>query len=78
MGPIKEKVEEKLARGSQEAKEWLTEQMNIVEQIKHLLSYPFIREKYQAKKLKIYGWYYIIETGEVYNYNQEKGFFELI
>lgn len=79
MAPVKAKVcasipnEKELA-----AREWLAEQVNVVEQIKHLLSYPFIKEKYQAGKLKIYGWYYIIETGDVFNYNQEKGCFELI
>lgn len=59
-------------------REWITEQYNVVEQIKHLLSYPYIKELYEKKELNIYGWHYIIETGEVYNYNKEKGIFELI
>ena len=60
------------------AREWLTEQMNIVEQLKHLLTYPYIRERYNQNTLKILGWHYIIETGEIFGYNEEKGFFELI
>ncbi|MEI6900036.1 MAG: carbonic anhydrase [Bacteroidota bacterium] len=60
------------------AREWLTEQMNIVEQLKHLLTYPYIRERYDQNTLKILGWHYIIETGEIFGYNEEKGFFELI
>jgi len=76
--PVKRKVlqvipEEKIAE-----REWLTEQMNIVEQLQHLLSYPFIAEKYQKGILQISGWHYIIETGEIFCYNTEKGFFELI
>lgn len=59
-------------------REWITEQYNIVEQIRHLLSYPTVKELYEKKELNIYGWYYIIETGEVYNYNKEKRIFELI
>ena len=59
-------------------KEWLTEQINVLEQIKHLLSYPFIAEKYQAGTLEIHGWYYIIETGEVFSYNRDTSVFELI
>ncbi len=57
---------------------WMTEQANIVEQIKHLFTYPFIVDRYIRGKLNIYGWYYIIETGEVYNYNKETGYFELV
>lgn len=76
--PVKEKVLKVLPQGKHAQREWLTEQMNIVEQIRHLLSYPFIAEKYQSKKLQISGWHYIIETGEIFSYNAEKGFFELI
>lgn len=61
-----------------EAREWLTEQMNVVEQLKHLLTYPYVREGYINGTLKIFGWHYIIETGEIFGYNHEKGFFELI
>jgi len=52
-------------------REWMTEQLNIVEQMNHLLSYPYISEKYNAGELNILGWYYIIETGEVFNYQKE-------
>ncbi|SDI04593.1 carbonic anhydrase [Desulfosporosinus hippei] len=58
-------------------REWLTEQINILEQIKHLLTYPYIKEKYLNKELNIYGFYYMIETGEVFIFNYETGEFEL-
>lgn len=58
-------------------REWLTEQINILEQIKHLLTYPYIKEKYLNKELNIYGFYYMIETGEVFIFNYENGVFEL-
>jgi carbonic anhydrase len=76
--PIKEKVMQQLPNSDLAAREWLAEQLNIVEQMKHLLTYPFIRERYQNKELTIMGWYYIIETGEIYNYNKDNGFFELV
>ena len=76
--PVKEKVLKILPEGNSASREWLTEQMNIVEQIHHLLTYPFIAEKYQKRLLTISGWYYIIETGEIFSYNATKGFFELI
>lgn len=56
-------------------RELMTEQLNIVEQMNHLLSYPYIRKRYQEKTLNILGWYYIIETGEVFNYDVEKQVF---
>lgn len=58
-------------------REWLTEQINILEQIKHLLTYPYIKEKYLNKEINIYGFYYMIETGEVFIFNYENGVFEL-
>lgn len=77
--PVKEKVIRLLPdQNDLEAREWLTEQMNIAEQIKHLLTYPYIEESYLNDSLKILGWHYIIETGEIFSYNGEQGFFELI
>lgn len=76
--PVKEKVIKLLPSANDASREWLTEQMNIVEQIHHLLTYPYILEKYEKGLLTISGWYYIIGTGEIFSYNSSKGFFELI
>lgn len=76
--PVKEKVLALSESDDPAAREWLTEQVNVVEQMKHLLSYPFIREKYQKGEIKIMGWHYLIETGEIFAYNKETGSFELI
>jgi carbonic anhydrase len=59
-------------------REWEVEQLNIVKQLDNLLTYPFVKERVESGKLKLLGWYYIIETAEVYNYNFEKEEFELI
>jgi len=80
-GNVKERVTKELKENDRlddlEMKEWLTEQMNIVEQIRHLLTYPFIEEKYNKKELDIMGMYYTIETGEVFIFDAKKGSFEL-
>ena len=76
--PVKEQVEKQLPRDDPAAREWLVEQTNIVEQMKHLLSYPYIEKRYKEGKIAIQGWYYIIETGEVFNYNKTAGYFELM
>jgi carbonic anhydrase len=76
---IPEKVKEKLGSlDDPAAREWLTEQMNVVKQMKHLMTYPFIREKYKKREIQIYGWHYIIETGEIFQYDPDKNCFELI
>ncbi len=61
-----------------EKREWMTEQINILVQMRNLLTYPYIQERYNARKLNIYGWYYIIETGEIFNFNDQTQLFELV
>ncbi len=75
---VKGRVAEKMTGDSPEEREWLTEQINIVVQMRNLLTFPYIRERYEKGQIKIYGWHYIIETGEVFNYNEESQAFELI
>ena len=75
---VRETVEARLPEPDEAAREWLTEQTNIVEQMKHLLSYPYIADRYMEGKLEIRGWYYIIETGEVYDYDREESVFKLL
>jgi len=79
---VKARVEEEMRVNGKtkdlEYREWLTEQMNIVEQIKHLLTYPYVVEALNKKELEIIGMYYTIETGEVFIFNSRKSVFELV
>ncbi len=68
---IPERVRKKMKGDSEAEREWLTEHVNILMQLKNLMSYPYIREKVDAGTLQLLGWYYIIETGEVFNFNQQ-------
>ena len=78
--PVKAEVDELAPlgtpEGTPEEREWLTEQVNIVHQLRNLLTYPYILEKYKAGGLKIFGWYFLIETGEIFNYNAETKTFD--
>ncbi len=60
---VREKID-RLQISDTEKHEWLSEQINVVEQMRHLLTYPYITEKVKEGKLKILGWYYIIETAK--------------
>jgi carbonic anhydrase len=59
-------------------REWLTEQINILVQMRNLRTYPYIAEKVAAGSLNILGWHYVIETGDVLNFNDAKGHFERV
>jgi carbonic anhydrase len=77
MGRVKEQVAA-LETTDEVERDLMTEQLNIVEQMNHLMTYPYINERYETGKMNVLGWYYIIETGEVFNYNTELLRFEKI
>ena len=62
----------------EEEREFQTEQLNIVKQLENITTYPYIEEKINNGKINLYGWYYIIETGDIFNYNFDNKKFELI
>lgn len=75
---VKGRVDRQMDEECAEKREWLTEQINILVQMRNLLTYPYIRERYNKGALNIYGWYYIIETGEIFNYDDQTQTFELV
>ncbi|MDA3898968.1 MAG: carbonic anhydrase [Spirochaetes bacterium] len=76
--PVREAALKSVGSEDPSALEWMTEQINIVHQMKNLLSYPFIKERYQNGTIQIAGLYYIIQTGEVLAYNKETEYFEAV
>ncbi|MCX2716529.1 carbonic anhydrase [Helicobacter sp. MIT 21-1697] len=66
--PVKQKVDA-LKPSSKAKRRWLMEQINIEHQLENLMTYPFVEERFDRGELNVYGWYYIIETGEILNYN---------
>ena len=75
---VRGRVERQMVEGTPEEREWLTEQINILVQMRNLLTYPYVRERYENGTLNLYGWYYIIETGEIFNFNDQNEMFELV
>jgi carbonic anhydrase len=75
---VKERVDKQVVDGTPEEKEWLTEQINILVQMRNLLTYPYIRKRYEEGEIEVLGWYYMIETGEIFNFNDRTETFELI
>lgn len=48
-------------------------QFNIVQQLKHLAAYPFIRSRIEKHEIQLFGWYYRIEDGRILTYDGAKG-----
>ncbi len=75
----KKRVDEKKSNyASEEDLHLLLEQENVIEQMNHLLTYPFILEKFEQGKMNILGWYYDIFSGSVFNYDNKNGIFTKI
>lgn len=74
---VRDKIERDGIRDEGE-REWRAEQLNIIEQMNHLVTYPYIKDLYRSGKIRIYGWYYIIETGEVFDYDRADNTFRKI
>ena len=53
-------------------------QLNVLQQIHHLKSYPFIQERVQQRKLQIHGWWFDIAQASVYSYEPSLRRFVLI
>ena len=71
--PVKKIVEEKIAKNkiTLEQRSLITEQLNIVEQMGHLLKYSYIKKRVKDGNINVMGWYYNIEKGEIYNYDEK-------
>ncbi|HEX4130720.1 MAG TPA: carbonic anhydrase [Pirellulales bacterium] len=53
-------------------------QVNVLVQLEHLMTYPIVKEKVLAKKIRICGWWFEIRSGEMHAYNKEARKFEPI
>lgn len=53
-------------------------QMNVLLQIEHILSYPFIRERVEKKQLRVHGWWFDIARADVYCFEPDRNQFVLI
>lgn len=46
-------------------------QANVLQQIEHLLTYPFVQERIENKQLRLHGWWFDIAKASVYCYEPE-------
>jgi len=54
------------------------EHASILVSLENLLTFPWVRERVDAKTLDLHGWYFDIESGNLYSYHPASGAFELL
>lgn len=67
---VRDKSEEIIPSESFEKKARLMEQLNVIEQVKHLKEYPQVIEKIAKGKLEVEGWHFDIGKGQVTVFNK--------
>lgn len=72
----KEAVQKQLAEKTEEEKEKALEQETVLVSLKNLLTYPWVKEGIEQKKLLIYGMHFDVEEGELTCFNPTKRVFE--
>ena len=53
-------------------------QLNVLEQLEHLKTYPVVQERLASGQLRLHGWYFDIKEANVYEYEPSEGRFHLI
>lgn len=68
---VKEEVATHAPEADEATRRWLTETVNVVQQLDNLRTYPPVKSREDAGKLTLHGWYYIIDTGEVFAFDEK-------
>lgn len=71
-------VEENYGHLSGEARLTVTVEENVLVQIENLRTHPVVRSRLAKGQLSLYAWVYKIQTGEVFQFDNERGQFALI
>lgn len=74
----KDAVNNEMANKSSLEKECACEKEAILVSVKNLLTFPFILERIEDETLKIYGWHFNIENGQLEGFNPVTKFFDPI
>ncbi|MFM7200964.1 MAG: carbonic anhydrase [Myxococcota bacterium] len=53
-------------------------QLNVLQQIEHVMAYPMVQERIRAGKLRVHGWWFDIAKADVYAYEEDEGCFSLL
>jgi carbonic anhydrase len=76
--PVKEIIMNHYADATDEIRQRVTEEENVLLQLHNMQTYPFVRKALEENALRLHGWYYNIGTGSIYSYNSEDDVFQII
>lgn len=76
--PAKDTIDKFCQHSTGESRQRITEEENILAQLKNIQTYPFVERALKKGRLHLHGWYYNIETGRICAYNPNKDMFEEI
>jgi carbonic anhydrase len=53
-------------------------QVNVIQQIEHMKTYPLVKERMAQQKIRLHGWWFDLATADVHYYNAESKRFVII
>jgi carbonic anhydrase len=65
------------ANGDTESRAVACEQAAVRVSVRNLMSFPFVRDAVAAGRLRLHGWYFDLDRGELHGYDPATGRFEL-
>lgn len=72
---VKEIIHKRYGHLPAEHMQTLAAQENVLVQMENLLSYPDVKQALSSNALQIHGWVYVIESGQIHDYDTQKGQF---
>ena len=52
--------------------------MSLVQGLKHLLTFPWIRKAVEDRRLFLHAWYFHLKGGQLYSYNRKTREFQVL
>src|SRR3989338_2111240 len=74
----REAIKKQLPDKNEEEQQKACEHESIIISLRNLMTYPYIQKRMNENKLKIFGWHFDIENGEIMTFNPDTKFFEPI
>ena len=75
---VRKIISQYYADATDEIRQRVTEEENVLLQLQNIQTYPFVRESLDKGNLHLHGWYYNIGTGSIYYYNSSEDVFQVI
>lgn len=76
--PVRDIVLKHYSNATDEIRQRVTEEENILFQLQNIQTYPFVKQALDENTLYLHGWYYNIGTGSIYSYNTTEDVFGLV